>query len=357
MSLNRRDLILSGLAGGTLAALGPSRALAADLRQVCFGVGLKLLNITFMNVMIGEPLGFTHQQGFQLTGLSLGSLSATFIALDRGDIEFGVVNPSVALPLFAKGELPPIRCFYEYSYPYKWDVAVKPDSPIQSYQDLRGKKIGVSNLGATDYPVTREVLNNLGINPDNDVSWVVVGEGATAGVALDRGNIDALAYFDTGFGLIENAGIAMRYLPRPPKIPFIGGFFIGARRDFIEKNHALCAAFARTIAMSSEYIIANPPAGAKAFLELYPGQAPEGLSATEAAIKTANAMKRRIPLYRPPYPGFKMGAIQEAELRREADFINLPIPDLKPLYTNALIDEANNFDRAKVIAMAKAQTI
>lgn len=68
-------------------------------------------------------------------------------------------------------------------------------------------------------------------------------------------------------------------------------------------------------------------------------------------------MKRRILLYRPPYPGLKMGAIQEAELRREADFINLQIPDLKPLYTNSLIDEANNFDRAKVMAMAKAQAI
>ena len=44
-------------------------------------------------------------------------------------------------------------------------------------------------------------------------------------------------------------------------------------------------------------------------------------------------------------------------MRREADFINLQIPDLKPLYTNSLIDEANNFDRAKVMAMAKAQAI
>ena len=61
MNLNRRDLILSGLAGSALAALGPGRSLAADLRQVRFGVGLKLLNITFMNVMIGEPLGFPHQ--------------------------------------------------------------------------------------------------------------------------------------------------------------------------------------------------------------------------------------------------------------------------------------------------------
>ena len=98
--------------------------------------------------------------------------------------------------------------YYEYTYPYKWDVAVKPESGIQKYEDLKGKKIGVSDLGTTDYPVTRAVLKNIGIDPDKDVTWTAVGAGVSAGVALQRGVIDALAYFDTGFGQIDAAGIA-----------------------------------------------------------------------------------------------------------------------------------------------------
>ena len=73
------------------------------------------------------------------------------------------------MPLFAKGELPPIMNFYEYTYPYKWDVAVLPDAPFKSYEDLKGKKIGVSDFGTTDYPVTRAVFKNIGIDPDKDV--------------------------------------------------------------------------------------------------------------------------------------------------------------------------------------------
>src|SRR5207302_4962650 len=130
---------------------------------------------------------------------------------------------------------------------------VKPGSPIQSYADLRGKKIGVSNLGTTDYPVTRAVLKSIGLDPDKDVSWIGVGDGITAGVALDRGAVDALAYYDVGFGIAENAGIALRYLPRPPKVPMIGGVFMGARRDFIEKNRALCVGYGRAMAMASEF--------------------------------------------------------------------------------------------------------
>ena len=92
------------------------------------------------------------------------------IALDKGDVEFGVGTPSFQFPLFAKGQLPPIVNYYEYTYPYKWDVAVKPESGIQKYEDLKGKKIGVSDLGTTDYPVTRAVLQNIGIDPDKDVT-------------------------------------------------------------------------------------------------------------------------------------------------------------------------------------------
>jgi NitT/TauT family transport system substrate-binding protein len=349
--LSRRSLVLAApaalaLAGRATGAEGP--------RTLRLGVGLKLLNSTFTNVMIGERLGYMRQAGCHLEGLALGALASVFVALDKGDIEFGIESPSVALPLFAKGQLPPIVAFYEYTYPYKWDVAVKPDSPIQSYADLRGRKIGVSNLGATDYPVTREVLANLGLDPDKDVSWAAVGEGLIAGVALDRGTIDALAYFDTGFGQIESAGIALRYLPRPASVPMIGGFFLAARRDFVERDRAACLAFGRSVAMATEFVLANPAAGARAFLDMYPGTAPRGASPDEAVRKTVHSIARRITLYRPPYAGARLGEIREAEWREEAQFLGLTIPDLTPLFTNALVAEINDFDRDKVIAEAKA---
>jgi NitT/TauT family transport system substrate-binding protein len=355
MHVSRRSMILSGIAAGALLPLAP--AFGQNLRTIRLGVGLKILNSTFLNVMIGERLGTLKTEGLHLEGLALGAMSSVFVALDKGDIEFGIMSPSVVLPLYAKGELPPITAFYEYTYPYKWDVAVAPNSPLQRYEDLRGKKIGVSNLGSTDYPVTAEVLKNLGIAPDKDVSWIAVGEGVTGGVALNQGSIDALAYFDTGFATIENAGITLRYLPRPQQVPMIGGFFIGARRDFIAKNRAACVGFGRAIAMASEFTLANPPAAARAFLDLYPSAAPRDASPAEAVAQIANQIRRRIDLYRPPYPGVKMGGINEAEIREEAEFAGIAIKDLTPLYTNDLIDEINDFDRNKVIAEAKAAKI
>ena len=355
MSLTRRTLLKGTTAAAAFAAGAPaiSPAFSQGLRKIRMGFGIKSISPIVINVLIGEGLGYYREEGLTFQAMPLGANASVQIAVDKGDVEFGVGTPSFQLPLYAKGELPPIVNFYEYTYPYKWDVTVKPDSPIESYGDLRGKKIGVSDMGTTDYPVTRAVLQNLGIDPDKDVSWVAVGAGVSAGVALQRGVIDALAYFDTGFGQIEGAGLQMRFLPRPQNIPLIGGLFISARADFIQANRKLCVGIARATAKASEFLLANPAAGAKVFLNLYPETAPRGFSPPDAIKSVLYSINRRVPLYRPPYPDTKMGYIREDELKRDGKFLGLDIKDVKPLIDNSLIDEINDFDHRKVIDEAK----
>jgi len=354
--ITRRTALASGLAGATFSVMG-RHAVAQQLQKARFAVALKSLTAAFANVLIAEQLGYAKARGINIEGLGLGSSPAIYAAMAKGDLEFGAIAPSVALPLYAKGEFPPIVSFYEYTYPYKWDVVVRPDSPIKDYKSLRGKKIGVSNFGTTDYPVTRVVLKNIGIDPDKDVVWSAVGEGVIAGHALDRGVIDALAYFDTGFAIIENSGIAVRYLDRPDAVPLIGGFFIGATRDFLKEHRDVCVAYGQCVAMGTEYALANPAAAARAFLDMYPATAARGISQDVAVERAVNSMRRRMTLWRPPYPGLPLGGIKEEEWQREVEFLGLKIDDVKPMFTNDLISDINNFNRDEVIAAAKAAKI
>lgn len=354
--INRRKVV-QGIGAGAGVFAMPSIVRAQELRKIRMGFGIKSVNPIIINILISEGLGYTKEEGLQFTPAALGTNSNAIIAVDKGDTEFAVGTPSFQFPLFVKGQLPPIVNYYEYTYPYKWDVAVKPESGIQKYEDLKGKKIGVSDLGTTDYPVTRAVLQNLGIDPDKDVTWTVVGAGITAGVALQRGVIDALAYFDTGFGQIDAAGIAMRMLDRPKNIPLIGGLFISAKDSFLKENRKVAVGFARAVNKASEFLLANPEAGARVFLKMYPETAPRGASEADAVKSVLFAAKRRIPLYRPPYENTKMGFIRESELALDAKFLNLDIKDLKPIYTNDMIDEINNYDRGKVIEQAKSYKI
>jgi NitT/TauT family transport system substrate-binding protein len=353
-----RRKVVKAIGATTLGVFAaPSLVRAQELRKIRMGFGIKSINPIVINILIAEGLGYTKQEGLAFTPAALGTNANVQIALDKGDVEFGVGTPSFQFPLFAKGQLPPIVNYYEYTYPYKWDVAVKPESGIQKYDDLKGKKIGVSDLGTTDYPVTRAVLQNLGIDPDKDVTWTVVGAGVSAGVALQRGVVDALAYFDTGFGQIDAAGIAMRMLPRPQNIPLIGGLYISARADFLKNNRKTAIGFARAVSKASEFLLANPEAGAHVFVKMYPETAPRGASQADAVKSILFAAKRRIPIYRPPYPNTKMGFIRESELLLDAKFLGLDIKDIKPVFTNDMIDEIDAYDHEKIIAEAKAYKI
>ena len=354
MEFNRRTFMLAALASG---ATYPLQSNAQNLRPVRVGIGFKALNSGTINLYVSEELGYAAQSGLKIESAVLGTANNCLIAIDNGTCEFAVISSSFLLPLVAQGQMSSIVAFYEYTYPYKWDIVVKPNSSIKSYEDLRGKKIGVSNLGVSDYPVTRTVLRKIGIDPDKDVSWVAVGEGVTAGIALNRGDIDALGYFDSGFGVIENAGIKLVYLPRPAKVPMIGGLFLGCRKDFLDANKAICIAYGRNVAQASEFLLANPAAGASAFLKMFPETAPRNVTQQQAIDKTVVSIRRRIELYRPPYPNAKMGQIFKSEFSEEADMLGVRVPNYKSFYTNELIDQINDFNRQKIIADAKGYKI
>ena len=126
-----------------------------------FGIGQKAMAPNVINCVIGEVLGYNKEEGFTIKPQALGGNSNVQVAVERGDVDIGIGVPSFGLPLLAKGEWGSAINFYQYTYPYKWDIVVKPGSPIKSYADLKGKKIGVSDFGGTEYPVTRNVLKSL----------------------------------------------------------------------------------------------------------------------------------------------------------------------------------------------------
>ena len=43
--------------------------------------------------------------------------------------------------------------------------------------ELKGKNIGVLDFAGTEFSVTKNVLRNLGIDPERDVKWTAVGSG------------------------------------------------------------------------------------------------------------------------------------------------------------------------------------
>lgn len=356
--IDRRTFLGAGAglaAWSMLPGLGMAQQ-GSGLRQVRLGVGLKAMSPIVINLVIGEILGYNAAEGFTLNTLALGTNANVQVAVDRGEVDFGVGVPSFGLPVLAQGDWKLARNFYQYTYPYKWDIAVLPDSPVQSYADLKGLRIGVSDFGATDYPVTRNVLRLQGLDPDSDLQWIAVGNGVPAGVALRRQAVDALAYFDTGFGQIEAAGLPFRLLPRPDNLPLVGGQFLQTRVSTLDSHPQWAVGLGRSVSKASTFILENPRAGALAFLRMYPETAPRGASQDAAVEAVLQAISRRIKLYRPPYPDVSMGYIEVSEFRTEAEMTGLQIADYAPFYTNDLIGQIDDYDHEAIRTQARNYT-
>jgi NitT/TauT family transport system substrate-binding protein len=330
------------------------QAQAQQLETVRVGEGDKAVSPVFINMVVPEYLGYYKAEGVSVQVIPTGSQAAALAGVADGRLEVGAGTAGFGLQRLANDGTLPGKFFFENAYPFRYGVVVKPDSPYQTLADLKGKTIGVSSFGITVYPVVKGWFKLVGLDPDNDVKWLAVGEGATAGYALDRSDIDALAYYDTGFGQVEAAGIKIRYLPIPADAPRIGGAFFYATPAYIKEHRKTLIGFARAVLKAEVFIQTNPEAAAYIYAKLYPGAVPQGVPIQDQVNAVLVSIAKVAPSFTPYDKSAKWGFIKESELNSEIQFYNLgdKINDPKVVYTNDLINPINDFDWNKVKAEA-----
>lgn len=341
----------------TLAGAVAGIAQPKGVRKVTFAFASKTVPPLAVNLAIGEYLGYYKEEGLTVEIIALGSNANVHAALDQKKVDFGVGVPSFQIPLAARGERLAGINFYEYTYPFKWDWAVKPDSPIRRLGDLKGKSLGVANFGTQEQVIGKAMLAAAGLDGDKDVTWTAVGEGTTSGLALQKGAVDAVIYYDTGFGQWQAAGIAFRFLPRPGGIPLIGGFYVQARPDTLKQDRAAAVGFARGVAKGTVFALENPDAAVQIFLRMFPEARAQGLSEAENVKKMLVTLERRMQMWKPYDPKqTQWGFIPEHEWVDEIAFLGLKskVQDPKQFFTNSLIEDVNRFDPEKVKAQARS---
>ena len=105
---------------------------------------------------------------------------------------------------------------------------------IQSPKDLKGKKVAVSSLGGTGAASAKASIRALGLDPDKDVTYIVIGAASIRMAAMEAGSIEAaimpvpwnFRMKQKGFKDLIFAGSVMQQ-------PLTG---IATTRDKVEKN-------------------------------------------------------------------------------------------------------------------------
>jgi NitT/TauT family transport system substrate-binding protein len=351
-----RRLVL-GLATAWLCLSGSAAQADQPLQKITWAFGDKAVLPYLVNWVIPQYLGYFRQEGLDVDFAPAGSNAPVIAGLKAGRFQIGPGLAAFQLPMLARGENLPYVDFFEYTYPFKFGMAVKEGSAIESFAQFKGKKIGLHSFGTAEYPIAQELVRRAGLDPEKDVSWISVGEGLTGGLMLQRGDIDGLMYYDTGFGQIEAAGIKLKYLTFPPDFPKIGGAFLATTPDILKHHPAWAVGIGRAMLKASLFTLTNPEAATYIFLKMYPEAAPKGMSIQDAVKAVMVPVTKRMPLFAPYDKSVKWGYMKKSDWEDEVDFAGLrgKITDaqLATLYTNALIDQINDFDHAKIVRQAR----
>ena len=143
-------------------------------------------------------------------------------------------------------------------------LIVPPDSAIKSAADLKGKTIGVDQLGGTPFFVASLVLAEAGFDPTKDVKWRPYPLDQLS-VAVGKGEIDAYAAWDP-FGSLAVRDQGYKVISDIATDPlFAGRFccFLYASNRKIKEEPEKVEAILRAYNKAIEWIGANPEEAAK----------------------------------------------------------------------------------------------
>ncbi|MDR2100954.1 MAG: ABC transporter substrate-binding protein [Treponema sp.] len=150
-------------------------------------------------------------------------------------------------------------------------VLVRPDSDIRTPADLKGKKIGTSGMAASGTVITQRYLAELGIGvtaENLEVEWVIF-QSADLPLALERGQVDAIAVGDPTAYLIEKEGNA-RVIINQATDDYLKDEFccvLLLSSGFVKNHPQLAAKYTRAIQKAAAWVQEHPEETAQLMAE------------------------------------------------------------------------------------------
>jgi NitT/TauT family transport system substrate-binding protein len=140
---------------------------------------------------------------------------------------------------------------------------VRPDSDIKEAKDLKGKKIGVDEIGGTPHQVASVWIEQAGISAlqeDNEVTFLPFSDGNLELEALYSGEIDVAAMWDPLGSVAEKEGKAKVIFDLSTDPAFAGKYccFLYASSKVLQQEPEKVAALLRAYQKAQNWISENP---------------------------------------------------------------------------------------------------
>lgn len=306
-------------------------------------------------VYLARELGYFAEEGLDVEILPGKGSTYVVQQVSAGTVPVGIGVPAAILPAVARGQK--LKFFYTYAVKNLFDLVVPEDSAVKVVADLKGKTVGITDLGSGEVPLVRALLAAANLRVGENVTMIAIGEKAPTILAAFRdGRIHAFGGAANDLVWLYQAGFKPRSLSGEYRELPSSGIFT-TEKMFNERRDVLIK-IGRSVARGSLFGITNPDAAAAIMAKLFPDQF-QNPQAGRVFLGTYLDLSTPLRKDTAGEPIFGY-AMPEGWERMQQIFVSGDKPilthrlDLAPVVTGELVAEINRFDRDKVRQQARS---
>ncbi|MDR1362912.1 MAG: ABC transporter substrate-binding protein [Spirochaetaceae bacterium] len=251
----------------TVSAGGREKAANSEddyVLKIAYGISTNLCSAPFF---IAEEKGFYKAEGLKYEAVKIDTSQIPQL------ITAGTID--VALNLIAS-MIQPLANGLDVKIPLTVHtgcikVLVDPNSDIRTPADLKGRRIGIGGMGSAPTIIVQRYLAELGIGtmaPNIEVEWVIFPSSELP-LALERGQVDAIAVTDPAALVVENSGkgrVVINMTSDPQMKDEFCCVLVASSKAANAHPESL-AKMARAIQKASRYVQENPEETARLMVE------------------------------------------------------------------------------------------
>lgn len=204
---------------------------------------------------IAKENGFFEAEGLDVE--LVGGKGGTYVIQQVGaeTVDVGITAVSALLPAWDKGV--DIKAVYQINVTNLFDFIVPAASEVNDISELKGKVIGVSDLGGGEVPMVRSILASAGLDPDKDVTIRAIGTEATSILAgFENGSVDAYSGGAHDLISVYAKGFESKSLI-PEEYKSLPSTAIVANGKTVKENPEMVEKISRAVAKATDFSINN----------------------------------------------------------------------------------------------------
>ncbi|GEM_PF-1634206 len=280
-------------AAATIAvSLGASIQSAQANERVVIGTpGNMSDNSLAVKVALDE--GFYKDAGLDVELVDFKGGAPSIQALVGGGIQYAIAAPEHVTRLHQRGVDAVVAFALQGTHTYA--LLTPANSPVKSFDDLKGKRIGITSAGSLTENLIRLRALDRGLSYGKDFEVLGVGVGAAQKAALDTGNIDAGMFGNIDALELERQGYRIVYDWRAQRTP---GLALLALKSYQDENPAIAEAVIKATLKGQKLVLENRDLTISKLKELYPKYSDQTIAAVADRLQKSlepNGLFERAP--------------------------------------------------------------